>query len=100
MIALRIDEVRVNPGSIEVFYTHGQTPLPVERSGNAFSLASRQEAVAIKNAVQIDEFSLFRIALAIYARAANDPNLTSARNIEGHTLTLDVTNPNAILSYA
>jgi len=101
-LALRFDEIRVNPsGTIEVFYTHGTVPLPVQTSGRAIQFPSRGDAVAIKNNFVngFSETDLIGLALAIYAAAASDPNLTGATALVGKTLTFDATKPNGALVY-
>lgn len=101
-IALRFDEIRVNPsGTIEVFYTYGATPLPAQPAGGAVQFGSRLEAVAMKNNTisNFSEMTMFQMALAIYSIAASDPNLTGATALTGKTLTLDPTKPNGALTY-
>ena len=100
--AFRFDSISVNAdGSVAVGYTYGTSPLPSQASGKGLLFPNRKEVVESKNAA-INNFTdsdMFDLAIAIYSLWANDPNLTQATALVGHTMTLDPTKPAAALKF-
>lgn len=102
-LALRIDSVAANAGSIQVFYTFGTAPLPSEPSGMASVFTNKAAVVEAKNSA-INHFvaeQVLKMAFAIYAIASNDAQMNNAASIlPGKTLTIDPTQAGAVMSYA
>ena len=87
----RIDEiVETASGAVHVFYTEGQPPLPLARSGNSIEFASKQ-AFAEAQVSTTDGFPApMLIALAAAGIFKTSPQMTDLRPYKGRMATVDL----------
>lgn len=87
----RIDEiVETASGAVHVFYTEGQPPLPLARSGNSLEYPSKQ-AFAEAQATTTDGFpASMLVALAAAGVFKSNPQMTDLRPYKGRMATVDL----------
>lgn len=96
---LRIDKINLTATDISITYTAGESPLPPEPSGNAFSFKNRSEVGAAIRELQdrLTDLDLLLIRLASIAK--NEPSLTNIKTLaEGKTITLDLIGASAVIN--